>query len=136
MWLVKGRKISFEMQDGQTLELPKRYGMMHNPNRTTKCQVYFGPYDRTQESVAKLPKTASLYFGSDYDGRIGYIDIPSGRWSSVGDVTRIYYERPGQHADYYQHPFKQPVPLSQNGDFYRLALPNGCVVNDRGFVVP
>jgi len=136
MWLIKGSNISFELDDGQSLALPKRYGMMHNPKQTTKCLVYFGPFDRTQENVAQVPRIASLYFGSDYKARVGYIDFPRGKWDPVGNVSRIYYERPGEHADYYQHPFNEPVPLSRNGEFHRITLPKGSVVNDRGFVSP
>jgi hypothetical protein len=136
MWLVKGRKISFEMADGPDINLPVSFGMIHNPKQTTKCRVYFGPYEKTPEQVAQLPHIATLYFGSDYNGRVGYVDIPEGKWTAVGDVTRIYYERPGEHADYYQHPFDEPVPLSRNRQWHRIVLPKGCVVNERGFVQP
>ena len=136
MWLIKGRRISFEMDDGTTLELPVSHGMMHNPNKQSRCRVYFGPFERSGESITKVDRFTTNYFGSDYKARAGYIDFPEGKWTHVGAVARIYYERPGEFSDYYQHPFKEPVPLSRNGSFYRLELPKGCVVNDRGFVSP
>jgi hypothetical protein len=136
MWLIKGREISFEMDDGQKIALPKRYGMIHNPKQSTKCVVYFGPYERAGESVTQMPRIASLYFGSDYDARGGYIDLPEGKWDRVGNVNVIFYDRPGEHSDYYRHEFKEPVPLSRNGEYWRITLPKGSVVNDRGFVSP
>jgi hypothetical protein len=135
-WLIKGREISFDMDDGETLSLPIEFGMIHSPDTNRRCSVYFGPYKRTREAVSQLPRIASLYFGSDYDGRVAYIDIPSGAWRPVGKVDVIFYDRPGEHRDYYRHQFEKPVPLSANGRFHRLSLPSGCVVNDRGFVSP
>lgn len=133
MWLIKGREISFDMDDGETIELPKSFGMIHKPST---CRVYFGPYEKTRESVSELNQAQKLYFGSDYDGLIAYIDFPRGSWQPVGRVDAIFYDRPGEHIDYYRHQFKKSVPLSVSGRFHRLSLPGGCVVNDRGFVDP
>jgi len=135
-WLIKGREISFDTTDGETIELPIAYGMIHQPDGPKKCHVYFGPYKKTKEAVTELPRIANAYFGSDYKGHVAYIDIPSGKWRTVGEVDVIFYDRPGEHRDYYRHKFDRPIPLSRNGKFYRLSLPSGCVVNDRGFVTP
>jgi hypothetical protein len=136
MWLIKGREISFDMEDGETIALPKAYGMIHSPDTVRKCHVYFGPFEKTRQIESELNQTAKKYFGDDYDGRVAYIDIPSGSWRSAGRARVIFYDRPGQYSDYYRHEFSEPVPLSVNGRFYRLSLPDGCVVNDRGFVTP
>ena len=135
-WLIKGREISFDMTDGETIELPITHGMIHSPDTSKKCHVYFGPYQKTREAVSELPRIANAYFGSDYKGRVAYLDIPNGKWRPVGEVDVIFYDRPGEHRDYYRHKFAKPIPLSVNGRFHRLSLPNGCVVNDRGFVTP
>ena len=136
MWLIKGREISFDMDDGETLVLPKAYGMVHSPDTAKKRYVYFGPFQKTKKPVSDLPQLAHAYFGNDYKGHVASIDIPDGSWRSVGRVTVIFYDRPGEHADYYRHEFSTPVPLSSNGRWHRLSLPEGAVVNDRGFVRP
>jgi hypothetical protein len=136
MWLIKGREISFDLTDGETLELPIDHGMIHSPDTAKRCFVYFGPFKKTKTSVSELPRMASLYFGNAYAGHVAYIDIPGGLWRSMGRVDTIFYDRPGEHRDYYRHKFSEPIPLSRNGRFHRLSLPRGCVVNDRGFVSP
>lgn len=136
MWLIKGREISFDMEDGESLSLPKAYGMIHSPDTTRRCHVYFGPYKSTRKPVSKLPQIARAYFGDRYEGTIAEVDIPEGSWRPVGRATVIFYDRPGEAGDYYRHEFAQPIPLSTNGKFHRLSLPEGCVVNDRGFVKP
>ena len=136
MWLIKGREISFDLDSGETVELPIDYGMIHSPDTAKKCHVYFGPYKKTREVVSQLPRIATLYFGSDYDGHVAYVEFPSGSWRPAGKVETIFYDRPGEHRDYYRHKFEEPASLSVNGRFHRLSLPSGCVVNDRGFVWP
>ena len=89
MWLIKGREISFDLDDGETIELPIDHGMIHSPDSKQKCHVYFGPFKKTRQAVSELPRIASAYFGSDYKGRVAYVDIPGGKWRSVGNVDVI-----------------------------------------------
>ena len=137
--LIKGRDISFEVLHGKTLTLPKSHGMIHNPDvggDGERCRVYFGPYEKTDGAVTKLTTRARNYFGGDYQGRHAYVNFPSGKWKLSCTIMAIFYQRDGEHADYYRHEFERPLPLYELGKFYRLNLGKGCVLNDRGYVFP
>ncbi len=68
-------------------------------------------------------------------------------------MKEIFYERAGRYEGPFRHefnkprgmwrliwPFKkgadEPVFLYTRRGFYRVELPEGCIVDDRGFVVP
>lgn len=68
----------------------------------------------------------------------------------MGEVATIYYVRPGTKAPGgYRHKFNAPrglmhivflvkgkgaAILRKHGVFYRLDLPNNCILDDRGIV--
>jgi hypothetical protein len=92
--------------------------------------------------------------------------IPNGGWKYIGRVSEIRYTRPARRPgdDRYKqakaaapffHPFnkpklidrlnrksqlrlhfEKPCDLYKSGSVYRLVTPNGCVINERGFVTP
>lgn len=140
--LVKGGEIDFitETLDGRehTIVLPTGYGMIHDPSGRSldKCSLFFGPIHVTQERIGKLPPEASRYFGSDYDARKARIDVPAGKWKSVGRVKEIIYYRPGEFEGDWRHEFKEPVTLEVQGRWYRLKLPDNCEITWRGIVRP
>jgi hypothetical protein len=140
--LVKGGEIDLtvEHDDGRehTLVLPTGYGMIHDPSGRSldKCSLFFGPIVVTQERIKRLPKSASQYFGDDYDARKARIDVPAGRWKSVGRVKEIIYYRPGAYEGDWHHEFSEPQPLDEQGRWYRMKLPRDCRVTWRGIERP
>jgi hypothetical protein len=103
----------------------------------------------------ELPKevhdAALEYWGEDYKLKQGFVELPKGPWDRVGRIVRVYYDRYGELASPYQHPFKQEVKdaavlykqqRSQRygpkgaHKAYRISLPDGCVINAHGFVWP
>ena len=153
MIVIKGSHVRFELvsqipaekrkkppaTNGKVISLPNAYGIIHDPDSENfdKCECYFGPYKRTRKRI-EMTQKASAYMGSSYPATFATVDLPSGTWKPIGDVAQIFYKRPGRYSGKYFHPFKAGfVPkLYKNGRFYKLALPGGCIVDDRGFVFP
>jgi hypothetical protein len=134
--------------DSKILKLPPTHGIIHDPEGTSlpRCLVFFGPYKTTQTRVS-LDRTARKYFGSSYPAVAASVDIDvHGNWVPLsGPVVQIWYLRRGHvgvkgpHQGRFFHPFKSvspPLTLSRCGRYYCLELPDGCIVNDRGFVFP
>ena len=143
--LVKGGEVDLILVDdeenylsGNTIVLPAGYGMCHDESgrNLPKCSLFFGPIQTTAERVSKLPKNAAQYFGGDYEGLKARIDVPSGKWNSVGRVKEILYYRPGRYEGDWRHEFEVPVALFRQGRWYRMQLPRGCVVTWRGIEKP
>jgi hypothetical protein len=140
--LVKGGEVDFilDRPDGRehTLVLPTGYGMVHDVSGRflDKCSLFFGPVKCTQQRIEKLPKSARDYFGDDYDARKARIDVPGGKWKSVGRVKEIIYYRPGEYEGDWRHEFSEDAPLEQNGRWYRLRLPRDCRITWRGIERP
>jgi hypothetical protein len=140
--LVKGGEVDLIMRHDNgrehTLVLPKGYGMVHDPSGRflDKCSLFFGPVVVTQERIGKVPKSAVEYFGEGYDAKKARIDVPAGKWKSVGVVTEIIYYRPGEYEGDWKHEFSEPQHLEQNGRWYRMKLPRGCRITWRGIERP
>ena len=142
--LIKGYGVKFERTAGKAIVLPYRYGIIHDPEGTIlpPCNVYFGPYTISKRVVEAPSRAAREYFGRDYKLRYITVAIPSGTWKPVGEVAVLHYVRTegSAHGGPYFHPIKQPLnpsaPLTKNGRFYKIAMPDGCVINWRGFVFP
>jgi hypothetical protein len=142
MIVIKGSHVRFELADGSIVHPPASFGMIHDPDGETlsKCDVYVGPYKKGRKEVP-LTRHARSYFGRSYVTRSANVDVPGGPWNPVGDVVQIFYRRPAttqtaKHRGNYFHKMKKPVGLSKCRSFYRLELPDGCIVNERGFVFP
>lgn len=158
MLVAKADHVSFELvgdtRGNPSVKAPARHFLLHDEDGETwaKCSVLVGPCSRWTGPTPEMSKRARRYLGRD--PRAMKLDVPPraiGAWRSVGAVQRIYYVRRGtiMGGELFQHPFKggrrrfffwgptQPHPtLWRFGDFYRLELPRGCIVNHRGFVVP
>lgn len=153
--LVRGDIVSVELTDGRTVEFPESWGLVHDVTGKciNKCEIFVCPY------VAKNPirhrldsdihQAATSYWGDDYSLRMGDVVIPDGPWQHVGHIVRIYYDRYGELASPYQHPFdsneKSVLYKQKRGTrcvdgkihkTYRISLPDGCVINAHGFVWP
>lgn len=123
--------------------------MMHDESGKAwaYCSVLVGPFQQGDTALAN-DSSMRWYFGKGYEARRGKVDLPPraiGKWQEVGQVERIFYERTGERAPgYFQHPFKKEtffgkeirVVLYRHDRFLRLELPDGCIINDLGFVSP
>lgn len=123
--------------------LPQGYVLVHDATGTllTPCDLYVVKWHRSgakyaHNIAAADRRAAESYFGDD-DLRVGKVDLPDGPWESVGKVKFIRYRRYG-FANHFEHEYTRGVDLyqSQRPLAWRLQLPEGCVVDGRGFVVP
>jgi len=154
--LVRGDIVSVELDDGRTVEFPESWGLVHDPggNCSDECEIFVCPYavrgPLGKQIDSEIHNTAVSYWGEDYTLRSGSVVIPSGPWQRVGRIVRVYYDRYGELASKYQHPFetgddsavlyrqKRAGRCADNRSHrtYRISLPDGCVVNAHGFVWP
>ena len=136
--------------------------MFHDPSGKAwpKSSVIIGPFKpgTKRSSDDDFDGAPRYYLGRGYRARYGTINRPPraiGAWTFVGDVSRgdpedgeIQYVRRGSRAPgAFYHAFNKRgltrlvygrgrVRLYRYGSFYRLELPRGAVVDDRGFVWP
>jgi hypothetical protein len=150
--LVKGHSVSFDLP---TLEIDarKEHGMMHDPTGRLwkKTSILVGPYWRSKEE-ADGDGHMRDYFGSSHLIRVGDAKLPPKgleRWRFIGDVEKIWYTRTGKKygGKRFQHGFNKSLlgrivkgkgraRLYQLGEWYRLELPRGAIVDGRGFLWP
>jgi hypothetical protein len=144
--LIKGHTVALYFDDETVMDMPKRYGIVHDPVGTEfrTSDIFFASYKMLKVTVP-LTKEQREYYGDGYQGEKGVVDIPNTGWHEVkSGVTRIDYYRTGEsHPGPYWHPFykgfhwkKTPLTLYQSGLAYLLRLPEDAVVNERGFVFP
>ena len=125
-------------------KLPANFVMVHDPSgkRLRRCDFYVLPLQQsTGIPATKVSKEtqsiAKNFYGSDTPLRIGRVDLPTGTWHRVAQVAFIRYRRQGNRRGNFEHPYEIPVWLYDNAmPAWRIALPNGCVVDARGFVWP
>ena len=133
--------------------------MIHDPSGRLwpKCSLLIAPLGRSsRDATPEEYEGAPAYFlGRHHRGRVTELDFPnrSNGWTEVGQVGRIDYVRGGTKAPGgFRHEVnrprgifkvvhllrggKAPVTLRKQGKFYRLDLPRGCIVDDRGIVYP
>lgn len=94
---------------------------------------------RSLQSVrANSVQVARQYFGNGIPISVGEVEVPEGPWQRVAKVKYIRYRRYGYAKANYEHPFNPPVFLyaTQRPLAWKLKLPNGCIVDERGFVRP
>lgn len=153
--LVRGDVVSVVLEDGRTVEFPETWGLVHDPTGqcVDKCEVLVCPYTITHKRCVGLPPSiydaALNYWGEGYELKAGTVVLPTGPWERVGRIVRVYYDRYGELASPYQHPFKdiedtavlyrqqRPQRYGRRSHrSYRISLPDGCVINAHGFVWP
>lgn len=83
-------------------------------------------------------RDAREYFGNDTRMSSAKVDIPKGPWHRLGKVQFIRYRRWGNAKGFYEHEYEPSVDLfgTRSPSALRLALPDGCVVDSRGFGKP
>lgn len=154
-----GRAVLFVTKAGRDLNAPARHGMLHDPNGETwpKCSLLVTHFEQGwKESKASEGRD---YFGRNAIVWEGETELPPrdlARWKTVGELSTIFYDRAGTKAPgYFRHVFHKPrglwrllflvkpraakgaVVLSRYGrNTYRVDLPSGCIVDDRGIALP
>jgi hypothetical protein len=155
MLVCMGRDVSFVLRSRLEVSAKRaRDGMLYDASGTfwPTCSLLVMPFEQGDEEVDE---------GKDYFGRKttvfkGWVQLPprglSG-WRELGAIKDVFYDRAGKHEGYFRHefnkprglwrviwPFKKgsgsPALLYARRGCYRIELPEGCVVDDRGFVVP
>lgn len=82
---------------------------------------------------------AQEYYGNKVPISVGSVEIPEGPWSRIpGKMALVRYRRYGVDQDDYEHVWEPAVSLYDCAQpiAWRLPLPEGCVVDERGFVRP
>lgn len=142
---VDGRVVWTPEMPKADVTLPKGYVVIHDTagNLLSKCDLYIVKWHPNYGvSISDLPHQeladARKYYGDKTPIKVGSVDVPEGPWNVVGHVQLIRYFRAGHDQDYYEHEFDPPVELydCERPLAWRLPLPQGCVVDDRGFVWP
>lgn len=142
--VLKGDLVRVQLGDGGLVELPDEWGLLHDTEGrlVDKCTFLVVPYTRDMLARTTLTRdelsAARNYFGKDAELARATVEIPSALWQRLGDAVVLYYARKGRRKGRYRHRFKVPCPFfaHQHGLAYMLELPDGCVVDARGFVWP
>lgn len=126
------------------VRLPAGYVVVHDASGRllSKCDIYILKWRRSgtkrpQEIHPRDEQVARDYFGSNARIGSGSIEIPAAKWTRVTRVAVIRYRRYG-FAKPFAHQYDPPVDLfmTKRPLAWRLPLPEGCVVDSRGFVRP
>lgn len=138
-----------EMPDSD-IELPADYVLVHDTSGhlLTKCDLYIVSWSgvnsgriHTEDIDEKLLADAKEYFVSPNGNALsighGSVEIPAGSWKRECLVKYVRYRRPGFPKPF-EHDYDPAVELMycKRPLMWRLPLPNGCVVDSRGFVWP
>lgn len=131
------------------VRVPRGYVLVHDTsgNLLSRCDLYVVKWHKRSLGSIEVPEdlptsqlnAAKKYYGKSTPIRIGSVDIPEGPWKRIpGKISCIRYYRAGVDRDYYEHEFDPHVELYDCARpiAWRLPLPDGCVVDDRGFVRP
>jgi hypothetical protein len=107
-----------------------------------KCDIYVVKWrNKNGRSRAEIDSAdraaAEEYFRTGAQIRSGFVELPRGPWRRVGRIRFIRYERHGFDRPF-EHRYDMPVELlySPRPLAWRLPLPEGCVIDSRGFVRP
>lgn len=156
-----GRHVAFKLETRRTLEAPARHGMLFDATGRDwpACSLLVAPFEqgRRDADERELSGGGKAYFGKSASVRAGAIELPDRSlrgWQERGEVSEVYYQRAGTRAPgRYRHKFhaptgllrvvfalksaaKEPAILYSMGRMYRLELPKGCIIDDRGIVLP
>lgn len=154
--ICMGRDVIFVLRGGREISARRRRdGMLHDSSGFywPRCSVLIAPFENGDD-VCDARKARQFF---------GRVDIFTGRaplpprslhaWREVGVLDQIFYDRAGKHSGPFRHRFNAPRglwqivwPLVRAGDkpailysrdgCFRVELPRGCIVDDRGYVAP
>jgi hypothetical protein len=160
MLMVKGDRVDFVRLDGTIFKCPRDFIVMHDVSGQDRrrCDFYVCSYSWKRCDVCDVdPVTLRefrKYYGNQAVPEVGTIAVPKGPWHRAYEIDAIRYRR--RHVPQrgfkdipYRHlwnddrhglgTFKYSVPVwvEENGlGAYRMPLPEGCVVDERGYVSP
>lgn len=131
------------------VKLETNYVVVHDPSGRllSSCDLYIVKWHRlhmrastdAEELSPEAVAAAKKYYGRNVAIRVGSVEIPEGPWSRIpGKMAMIRYRRYGVDADDYEHVWEPSVSVFDCAHpiAWRLPLPEGCVVDERGFVRP
>ena len=143
--VVDGRVIWDPSPPRSDVVLPKGYVVVHDTSGRllSSCDLYivrfFSTTTSQEEVSSEAIAAAQKYYGRNTRISVGSVEIPEGPWKRIsGKMSLIRYRRLGELADNYEHVWEPSVSLydCRNPIAWRLPLPEGCVVDPRGFVRP
>jgi hypothetical protein len=126
------------------IPLPPSYVLVHDAagRLLDKCDIYVLRWSGSRRQMESDMHRSDLrvaenYFGPQASIRGGFVDIPRGKWAPVTQVRFIRYRRFG-FRNAFEHRYDPPVNLLSTTRplAWRLPLPEGCVIDSRGFVRP
>jgi hypothetical protein len=126
------------------IPLPPTYVLVHDAvgRLLEKCDIYVLKWRSSRRQMQSDMHQSDLraaenYFGPQASIRGGFVEIPRGSWAPVTQVRFIRYRRFG-FRNAFEHRYDPPVKLLSTSRplAWRLPLPDGCVIDSRGFVRP
>lgn len=150
--VIRGREISFfEVGTKRRIDVPDGFFLVHDVSGKTfrACDVYaVRAYGSAIPITTSDPaaEAAKKWFGADVE-LVGHrVDVPRSGWKREAQIDAIWYRRDAAKGlllheldGPYQHVYDPPVWLyrTRSGPrAWRIALPEGCIVDERGFVDP
>lgn len=160
--LVRGDLSALDLDDGTTLTVPKKFGLIHDPTGLVlnRCDIYITRYTISTKPVGAIPqriaKFVDAYLGKETPRVRVAVEIPKGPWHRLGVIRTVHYVRrnteDAKKDGLFYHDFDgSEGPLSytfsdrdptteilesRSMRAFKLELPDGCIVNERGFVWP
>lgn len=118
------------------------------------CSLLVAPFENGREPCDA--EKARDFFGRTTRVFEGQASLPPRElhaWRRLGEVDQVFYDRAGKHAGPFRHKFNAPRGLWQilwpfmkgsdkpavlyaHSGCYRVELPQGCIIDDRGIVLP
>lgn len=123
--------------------LPPSYVLVHDAagRLLNKCDVYVLRWSSSRRQMESDMHRSDLRAAQDYFGpeariRGGSIDLPGEDWAPIARIHIIRYRRYG--FGMFEHVYDTPVELQSTTRplAWKLPLPDGCVIDSRGFVRP
>jgi hypothetical protein len=144
------------------IRVPSDAGMLYDESGTywPRCSLLISEFARGK----KKSDQGADYFGRDATVFEGNVDLPPkdiAAWHKLGEIDQIFYDRAGtKHPGFFRHQFNKPKGLYRliflfkkraskhpavvyslwrrktEEQFFRIELPEGCIVDDRGIVLP
>jgi len=164
--ICMGRHVEFVLHAdsrGRARELRarrQRDGMLYDVSGFywPACSLLIAPFENGRAPCDDVQK-ARDFFGRSTRVFEGHASLPSrslNAWRELGEVDQVFYDRAGKHSGPFRHKFNAPRGLwqilwpfmrgsnkpailyacSELGGCYRVELPHGCIVDDRGIVLP
>lgn len=150
-----GRQVELVLRDGREVKPGARVGMLYDSTGTywPATSLLVMSFDQGNAETAH----GHDYFGKQARVLEGSVEPPPkslSSWTKLGEIEEVYYDRAGtKHPGFFRHVFnkpkglykvlfmfkkagKLPAVLYQCETAFRIELPRGSIVDDRGIVMP